>query len=515
MNSREALQRVGIIDLGSNTARLIVMSGAPGYSYRLEDEIREVVRLRTGMTDAGLSDEAVGRALSTLRLFKRFCDSTGVDTVLATATSAVRDAANGAAFIEDVRERIGLELRILDGEREAYYGVIGALNETGLQSGNVLDIGGGSAQLSSVAAGRYDKGESRTLGALALTERFVRKDPASKKDVEALRQEIDAQLSTIPWINDKSTDPLVGLGGTIRNLAKIETVRHASPLNTLHGFLLTRASVEASVDMFRSLPLAKRQKIDGMSSDRADIILAGALVVLGVFDRLGVDEMTISTAGLREGVFLEHFWQHLAYPVIPDVRRFSVLNVARIYGYHERHANHVRFLAGRMFEQLQPLHGGGSADREVLDAAALLHDIGTVIAYDGHHKHSATLIQYNGLGGFSRREIALVALLTRFHRKGTPSRDGYESMLSAKDEEILLRLTAILRLAEFLERGRNAAVDDVIISWGDDFLRLTIVADEHPAVELWETERNAIPVVEKAFGRPVQLDTMAAPPIDG
>ena len=511
MSEREP-QRIAVIDLGSNTARMVVMSAVPGYSFRLEDEIREVVRLRQGMTDRGLSDEATARALSTLRLFKRFCDSTKVQVILPTATSAVRDAANGRAFVDRVRREFGLQLRVLDGEREAYYGALGALNEVDLGDGCVLDIGGGSAQLSEVREGRYRRGESRTLGSLALSERFVRSDPASDAEVEAIAAEVAAQLRGIPWLSDCHGHRLVGLGGTIRNLAKIDSERQDSPLSTLHGHVLSRRSVEKSVHLFGSLALEKRQKIPGLSADRADIILSGALVVLGALDALEVDELTISTGGLREGVFAEYFWQHLPYPVIPDVRRFSVLNVARNYRYEKRHAGHVRFLAGRLFEQLTPLHGYGAAERELLDAAALLHDLGTVIAYDGHHKHSQTLIHYNGLAGFAPREIAIIALLARYHRKGTPSREGYGRLLDASDETRLRRLAAILRLAEFLERGRNAAVDDVIVSWGEDFLRLTLIADEHPAVELWETERNAVPLVETAFGRKVHIDTLAAPP---
>lgn len=490
------------------------MGAVQGYSYRLEDEIREVVRLRQGMTEEGLSDEAIGRALSTMRLFKRFCDSTGVDLILPMATSAVRDAANGAAFVEAVRDELGLQLRVLDGEREAYYGVIGALNEVDLRDGCVLDIGGGSAQLSQVRDGRYAGGESRTLGALALTERFVRQDPPSNREIDALRAEIDAQLSTIPFIAQSRGEPLVGLGGTIRNLAKIESACLESPLNTLHGFVLTRRSIEASVELFRLHPLARRREIAGLSRDRGDIILAGALTVLSVLERLGIDALTISTAGLREGVFFEFFWDQLPYPVTPDIRRFSVLNVARNYRYHERHANHVRFLAGGLFEQLQPLHGYGAAERELLDAAALLHDVGTVIAYDGHHRHSETLIQYNGLSGFTRREIALVALLTRYHRKGMPQRQGYESLLTKADEVLLVRLASFLRLAEFLDRGRTAAVDDILVCWEDDFICLILIADEYPAVEIWETKSNALPLLEKAFGRRAVLDTTADAPAD-
>jgi exopolyphosphatase/guanosine-5'-triphosphate,3'-diphosphate pyrophosphatase len=502
------VRRVANIDLGFNTARLVVMSAVPGYSFRIEDEIREVVRLRQGMTERGLSDEAVSRALPTMRMFKRFCDSAGADVILPTATSAVRDAANGAAFVDRLRDELDLELRILDGEREAYYGVIGALNEVGLRHRCILDIGIGSAQLSEVREGRYVRSESRTLGALALAERFVRKDPASRKEVHALRDEIAEQLSIIDFVASNTGAPLVGLGGTIRNLAKIETVQQESPLNTLHGFVLSRQSIEASVERFVELPLAKRRNIPGLSEDRGDIILAGALTVLGVPEQLKVDELTISTAGLREGIFFEHFWEHLSYPVIPDPRRFRVLNVARNYRYHEQHANHVRYLAGRMFEQLQPLHECGTGERELLDAAALLHDVGTVIAYDGHHRHSQTLIQYNGLAGFTRREIAPIALLARYHRK------GYETLLSKADELLLTQLAAILRLAEFLERGRSSAVKDVIVSWGEDFMRLTLIADEHPAVEIWETERNGLPLLEQAFGRRATVESLAAPPAE-
>ena len=509
MNSHEPY-RVAIIDVGSNTA-LVLMTAIPGYSYRLEDEIREVVRLRQGMTGSGLSETAVARGLSTLKLFKRFSESTGADLILATATSAVRDAANGVAFVDRVRDEIGLELRILDGEREAYYGAIGALNDVPMGDGLILDIGGGSAQLSEVRDNRYYRGESRTLGALALSERFAHSDPIGDRERAALEKEIASQLDDITWLPEIAADQLVGLGGTIRNLAKIEAARQNYPLNTLHGFRLTRKSVEKSIALFCDNDLDKRRKIPGISPDRADIILAGALVVRAVLKRLGLDDITISACGLREGLFFEHFWGHLPFPVIPDVRRFSVLNIARNYQYQKQHANHVRYLAGRLFDQLAPLHGYAAAERELLDAAALLHDVGTVIAYDGHHQHSQTLIHYNGLAGFTPREVALIGLLARYHRKGTPDISTYDPLLTNDDLTLLTRLAAILRLAEFLERGRNGVVDDIITNWGDDYLRLTLIADEDPAVELWQTERNALPLVESAFARKVLLDSIAAP----
>ena len=239
--------KVAIIDLGSNTARLVVMHAVPGYSFRLDDEIREVVRLRQGMTDDGLSEDAMTRAFSTLRLFSRFCQSFAVDLVLPTATSAVREAANGAEFAERVERELGLTLRILTGDEEAYYGVLGALNEVPADEAVVLDIGGGSAQLSEVRRGCFHRGEALKLGALDLTERFVRGDLIRASELQALTQEIERQLESLSWLKRKKGRVLIGLGGTIRNLAGMEVERQPYPLKTFHGMSLTLSSVEESI----------------------------------------------------------------------------------------------------------------------------------------------------------------------------------------------------------------------------------------------------------------------------
>lgn len=506
-------QRVAVIDLGSNTNRLVVLNTRPGYSYRLEDQVREVVRLRQGMTEGGLSAEAYERGLSTLRLFKNFCDSTRVSKILAVATSAIREAANGPQFVRQVREEIGIELQVLTGEREAYFDTLGALNEVSIQKGVVLDIGGGSIQVSEVRKRRFQQGVSLTLGTLALTERFVRHDPVTKDEYNAIQKEIERQLDTVKWLEKNNGRPLVGLGGTIRNLAQIQAKRDSYPLFTLHGYVLERASVEKSVRQFRKLSLEERKDIPGLTPDRADIILPGAMTLLEVMKRMDVMEIAISQNGVREGIFLEYFWEHLDPPILPDVRRFSVLNLARFYNYEKEHANHVRFLAERIFLQLTLLHGYDATVFELLDAAALLHDIGRIIDYRGHHKHSQTLVENNGLPGFNPREIALIGLLTRYHRKGDPSIDGYELLLDKDDQTLLTRLSAILRMAETLERGRNANVNDVIATWDDEELRLTLITDSYPSVEIWQAESNAAPLMAAAFQRDVRLDSFA-PPIE-
>lgn len=514
MEEHPTPKRIAIIDLGSNTARMIIMQTIAGFSYRLVDEIREMVRLRQGMVNGRLSDPAIARAQFALRLFKRYCDSAEIDHIIATATSAVRDATNGSEFIAHVEQNIGLSLRILDGEQEAYVGALGVLNEIPLPSGYVLDIGGGSAQITAVRHHQIQKCASVPLGALALTEQFVSTDPVSNEEFDQVRDYVNQSLDQIKWLakkNKKIARRLIGIGGTIRNLAKIASAQRNYPLNTLHGFELTIEEVDESIAAFRERPLTERQKIKGLSRDRADIILQGAVVVHTVMQRLKVDTITISQNGLREGLFFEHFWQHLSYPVVTNVRRFGVLNMARNYHYQKAHSMHVRFLAGRLFNQLAPLHQFGPNERELLDAAALLHDLGTIISYNDHHKHSQTLIINSGLPGFAPRETALISLLTRYHRKGTPDCREFCAILADGDERVLLILSAILRLAEFLERGRNGRVDDVTAVWDDTTLRLTLIADEYPAVEIWGAEKLAAELVEMAFERQVIIESATAP----
>ena len=212
---------------------------------------------------------------------------------------------------------------------------------------------------------RYVRGRSAPLGALALTERFIRRDPATDGEVKATAREIERHLDQFEWLPEVRGQ-LVGLGGTIRSLARMEAERQSYPLTTLHGFTMTASGLAETIGLFRSLPLAKRTKLPGLRSDRADIILPGTLVIQAILARLKVDRLTVAMNGLREGLFYEHFWGHLTDPVIPDIRSFGVLNLARMYGYQKTHANHVRFLAHRLFDQLAPLHGYGAGERDLL-----------------------------------------------------------------------------------------------------------------------------------------------------
>jgi exopolyphosphatase / guanosine-5'-triphosphate,3'-diphosphate pyrophosphatase len=495
---------VGIVDLGSNTARLVVFEMEPGRWFHLVDQIREPIRLGQGMgRGRRLSEEAIERAAAAMELYSEYATATGLDHLEVLATSALRDAENAEHFFARV-EPLGLSIRILSGEDEARLGVSAVANGFGSNDAWVMDLGGGSAQLSRMSDGEFVRGEALPLGGLRLSEAFLASDPPRKTEVERLEAAIAAHLD--PWARDLARDrgiPLVAMGGTIRNLSRAVQKATGYPLARLHGYRLPREAFEALVVDLLQRPLHQRERIPGIRADRADIIVAGALVYRWLLRASGRKGLLVSGWGVREGAFLQRFLEPPHR--LEDVGRFTIQNLLQRYPQPVDHVDHVRFLAHRLFAELRPLHRLGDRDLELLDAATRLHDIGTAISYYGHHKHGAYLLASNNLPGFTHREQALILLLVRFHRSGSPRWGIYRQLADRDDDKHRLRcLTACLRLAEYLERAHAARVEDLSVEIDPGTIRLEIEASEPPTVEIAETRKHAS-LVRAAFGRTLEL----------
>jgi exopolyphosphatase/guanosine-5'-triphosphate,3'-diphosphate pyrophosphatase len=355
------------VDLGSNTTRLVIYEYEPGKWFHLTEEVREVVRLREGMGSTNvLRGAAIDRSLNALRMFRALCDAVKVEDVKVVATNAVRDAENSASFLARAQADTGWELRILSGEEEAYYGALGGINSTGLREGFVVDMGGGSAQVIEVRGGLPGRSVSLPLGALRPTELFLDAETITPQKVQTLRRFVREQLAPLDWFRAKPGDELVIIGGTIRNLAKIDQKKKDYPLGSVHAFGLAAEDLKAISDELWPLPLKERRSVPGLHEDRADIIHAGALAYDEILDCGAFSHATISRQGLREGVFHERFLAGQAEPVIVDLRRFSVLSLARTFEGDEAHSQHVAHLAMRIFDDLQSAHGLDIAFRELL-----------------------------------------------------------------------------------------------------------------------------------------------------
>lgn len=506
------MQSVAIIDLGSNTARLVALEFEPERRFRMVDELRQLVRLSEGMGEERvIRPEPFERAIDALRTFRSYCDAARIRHVRATTTSAVRVAVNGDAFLKAARERAGVDLRVLSGEEEAGAGVLAVANSLPVSDAVVFDLGGGSMQVSAMRDRRFRVGRAYPFGAVRATEEYLSTDPPKPKQVKALtravRHALEDDLARLP-----RGAPVVGMGGTLRNLANVVQQADGYVPQLLHGYRLKRNRLAALVDDLLAMPLDARRAVGGLNRDRADIIVAGGIVIRTLLELLQADEVMISGQGLREGLFYPYLFprgDHLA----PDVRDFSVWNLEREYQGRPEHDGHVRDLAVQLFDDLRPRHGFGEAERRLLAAAAVVHDVGMVIDYYAHHKHGMYLVMGRPLAGFEHREQAIIALLVRYHRRGTPSEQGLGAVLEAGDMQRVRVLSGILRMAEYLDRAKSQRIEAVTC---EDALAspLRIEAwsktDAHVEVEMAQVRSE---LLADALGVPIDVVPATAPAV--
>jgi exopolyphosphatase/guanosine-5'-triphosphate,3'-diphosphate pyrophosphatase len=500
-------RQVAVVDLGSNSWRLVVFTYEPAAWWKLTDELYETVRIGAGLAATGrLSDEAIARGLETLSVFERFCRANHIapDDVHVVATSAIRDAANGREFLADAERETGLRIETLSAHDEAFFGYVAAANTTTIENGVVLEIGGGSMQLIHVQNRLAREMSSFPLGAVRLTEQFLPGDgPAKRKELARLREHVTDALSDLGWLAS-SGKRLVGIGGAVRNLAAAVQAANGTLDLGVQGFLIEPRVLSELVARLASMPVAEHGTLPGIKPGRGDIILAAAVTLDTVVQLGGFDGIEATEAGLREGVFFARTLLEETEPLFPHVRADGVRNLAVQYESDMTHVEHVARLSLQMFDSLveAKLFKPKDGERELLWAASMLHDVGMTISYGDHHKHSRYLIESADLPGFDPRERALIAQMTRYHRKGAPKLGEIETLTKNGDGQLLERCAMILRLAEHLERGRDQSVSEVHLDTNGDGVDLHLKAAGDLTLPRWSVERYGDgEAFERIFGR--------------
>jgi exopolyphosphatase/guanosine-5'-triphosphate,3'-diphosphate pyrophosphatase len=501
-------RRSAVIDLGSNSFRLVVFSTGEGGWWRRTDELTEMVRIGGELEpDGSLSASRTAHALETLRVFAAFLATSGIhpEQVEAVATSAIRDAPDGPDFVERARKASGLPVRVLSQAEEARYCYVAAVNSTSLEDGVVLDLGGGSLELVEVRGRRAGEIASWPLGAVRATERFLPGDgPAKAGALEKLRSRTLRALEEAPWVAS-GHERLVGLGGSVRNLAAAAVRAAELPLESVQGYVLDAEALDALISELAGRTPDERERVPGIKRGRGEVILAPAVVLRAALEASGAPGIEVTEAGLREGIFLSGLLAPADPPLVPCVRRASVRNLARQHGVDLVHAEHISSLAHQLLEALPGAGLPSPEEPELVEAAALLHDVGLAVDYDAHHKHSSYLIHGSGLPGFTPREVALIALMARYHRKGTPQLGPFTALCSEGDEQLLLRGAALLRIAEQLERNRDQVVRAARLRRDDGGVVLELDATGDTSVARWGAERQG-ELWQRAFGAPLTVE---------
>lgn len=510
--------KIAAIDLGSNSIHMVVVEVSASGGFQVIDREKEMVRLGASTLSRGqLSAAAMRAGLGVLTRYKRLVETRGVEKLIAVATSAVREARNGEDFLERIGREIGVWPRAISGEEEARLIYLAALHSVHLEGKRalVLDIGGGSVELALGAGSRITRTASEKLGALRLTEQFVKSDPLSAKDEERLVERVEKALGPhAAAIRESGFDCAVGTSGTILALgAMARALEDGAPPDTLHHVTIRAESIRALRKRLVSSDLRARLKLPGIDEARADIIVAGAVVLDALLDRLGVAELTLCEWALREGILLDYIHgnpRSLARAeAYPDVRRRSVLDLAERCLYDEPHARRVAELALQLFDATRSRHGLGEGERALLEHAALLHDVGHHISYPGHHKHSYYLIKNGDLRGFGPVEVEIVANVARYHRRGLPRRKhaGFGA-LPREARGVVRVLAGCLRLADALDRSHRQVIRKLLVSERAGLLRVRCEAEGDCQLELWGAGRR-LELLEQTLG--VRLRVEAQP----
>lgn len=510
-------QRIGIVDMGSNAIRFLVAEATGGAIAVLESH-RLAVRLGHDVFHTGQIPEAtLGEVVDAFRRFRATCDRLGAQRVRAIATSAMRDARNRDLLIDRVRDATGVEIEVISGTQEAYLLKLGVESKVDLQKGHSLlvDVGGGSVEVVHVEDGQVVGADSYRLGALRMLQ-ALREQDADGDGREGFVELLLRHLGSLDYriadrLATRAVDRYVAVGGNVESLADLVAARGGGRRSDgVESF--ERADLHAEVLDLARMPVAERVEKRGLKPDRADTIVPAGIVYTHLGELAGAERVLVPRVGIKDGLLAECLQGHgdaFAAEDHVDVVLSSCRAMGRRFHFEAAHAETVCTLARQLFDQTRELHGLGGRARVLLEAAALLHDVGVAVNNDGHHKHSQYLIAASELVGLTDEERRIVGMLARYHRKAPPQREHEDFLqLRRKDRTLVERLTALLRLADALDRQHASVVRGVGVTLRDDRVELrpilapgdrTRLTLEARAVE----EKGAW--FEQLFGRRPQL----------
>jgi len=515
--------RLCVIDCGTNSFHAVIVDAFPDATFQVLTRQKEMVMLGEGeFAEAGarrLTEAAMARGMEALRAIRALAEAWGAAAYLACATSAIREATNGGAYIDRIRRELGIVVRPISGEAEAHLIYLAVSHAVDLSEPSLLvDIGGGSAECIVADGAGVHFLRSLPLGAQRLTEQFVTTDPLSRAEFRALRAHVRDHLGAVyEAARARGVRRVVGSSGTMLALATVTAAAYGDAAAPLAEQTFDAAQVREVTRRLMQSDLAERLATPGILEQRAGQIVAGAVLLDVLLKDLRIERFAVSPDALREGIVIDYVARELKWirRLAPyrSRRRQSVYELAMRLRYDQAHAEHVKALALQLFDAARPLHGRDAEARELLEYAAVLHDVGYAISRRNHHKHALYIIQEADLQGFTPDEKAVVANVARYHRAGAPKATHAEfQRLRPERRQLVLELAAFLRLANGLDRShyRNVArlVPRLEGEDGSRVFALTLYTHADPTLDVWAARQGG-ELFERVFGVPVEIRVAA------
>ncbi len=508
--------RIAAFDLGSNSFHLLVADVHPDGTFEAVVRDKEMLRIGSVVAATGEIGEAgADSAVDVVARFKAMAESQGADELVVCATAAFREARDSFAAVDRIEAETGVKVRVISGREEARLIFDAVRTSVVIDPGPALamDLGGGSLELMVGGAGGLEWATSLKLGVARLTAELVRGDPPTGGDCRRITSSVTKAVGRVlPEIARFRPRTAIGSSGTLAALIRLAAGRRggADPMS-VNQLTVTRRELDALAGYLIDMTAADRAALPGIDARRADLLPAGALLVTTVLDLTGISELVGCDWALREGMVLDAIGHHSRAEWSSDpnaIRRESVLALCRRCGWNEEHSTKVARLAAELFDGTSSRHDLSDTDRELLELGALLHDIGEHVTKDGHERHSAYLIENGRLRGFSPGEVAVLACLGRFHKRGNPklSFEPFAGLRPA-DQRRVTQLIALLQIADGLDRSHGGPVRDVEVYSNPDVVEIVVEADDDIDLELWGLRRKR-DLFERVFG--CRLDVVDA-----
>ncbi|GJQ61773.1 MAG: exopolyphosphatase [Melioribacteraceae bacterium] len=513
-----ATGNIAAIDIGTNSFHLIVVKADNDGNFDIIDREKEVIRLGDGNPGdiKAILPHSIERAVIALKRFKGIADSHNAG-IRAVATSAVREALNGEDFIEKVYHETGIEIEVVSGHEEARLIYLGILKAVPVYDERALcfDIGGGSTEFVVGYQGNILFSTSLKLGAVRLTHKFFPDYKVNKSLIKVCRNWVEGELfHVLRDTKNYSYNKVVGSSGTFLSAASMIAARKGQELSAaiaLNNYSFTSDDLfELEEEILSKKTPAQRKKIPGLDGKRIDIIPAGIIILATIVRLLEIKTLTASDYALREGVIIDSIQSVKQSPELPsivDIRMESVKKLADSSSFPREHCAHVATLAGKIFDQTQNYHKLEPKFKEYLEVAARLHDIGHHIAHSQHHRHTQYIIKNSELLGFTDNEINIIANVARYHRKSHPKNSHQDfAVLSEQNREIVRKLSALLRLADSLDRTHQRIVSDIEVKDDKKIVNFNLHCNgKDPAIELWNLDRRKL-LFEETFGKTINVN---------
>ena len=495
------MKKLGIIDIGSNSIRLILIGVEDNYTFSIIDEVKESVRLGKDINENGeLDSDRMETAFNTLSFFKKLCIYQNVTELLAVATEAVRKASNQKYFLDRAKEVLNLDIRILSGVEEAYYDYFGTVNTLETADSVLMDIGGSSTELAHIKNSKLISSISLPFGAIDLSERFSLFETMDEKKEKDLADYLKSFYKQVPWLKNLQNVDVIGIGGSIRNIAKIHQKLCLYPMNNLHNYRMNSKDVLNIYKIIKATNLEQRRKIKGLSKDRADIILGPLAALTTLQEYVNSKEVCICSHGIRDGLLYEYLLNSRT-PIF-DVFDFSIKKHLDKYSQFEAHPRKVWSLMESLYNQLNPLLKLTINPYKVIKTASLLHDCGININYYDHHKHSFYIILNSNINGLTHKEQLMAAYVAANHRRNNfkVNTEYLDKILSGQDVSDIDKLSILLRICESLDTGMNSNVDGIQCSFENDKVVIKLQSKDNPILEIHDA-MEAAPAFKKIFNR--------------